>query len=88
MSETASPNAERMGVAAADLEFSSWGWAFRSQATSAPTSTATARLPAPHQVPGARGRSTAELRERKRGLRSRTALGCGVCRVPGEDVAA
>lgn len=31
MSGTAAPNAERMGVAAANLEVSSWGWAFRSQ---------------------------------------------------------
>lgn len=31
MSAMAPPNAERMGVAAANLEFSSWGWAFRSQ---------------------------------------------------------
>ncbi len=31
VSGTAPPNAERMGITAADLEFSSWGWAFRSQ---------------------------------------------------------
>jgi tetratricopeptide (TPR) repeat protein len=31
VSETATPNAERMGVAAGNFEFSSWGWAFRSQ---------------------------------------------------------
>jgi tetratricopeptide (TPR) repeat protein len=31
MDATAPPNVERMGVAAADLEFSSLGWAFRSQ---------------------------------------------------------
>jgi hypothetical protein len=31
MSATATPNVERMGVAAANLEFSSWGWAFRPQ---------------------------------------------------------
>ncbi len=29
--EAVPQNAERMGVAAANLEFSSWGWAFRSQ---------------------------------------------------------
>jgi hypothetical protein len=31
MSATAPPDAENMGVGAAQLEFSSWGWAFRSQ---------------------------------------------------------
>jgi tetratricopeptide (TPR) repeat protein len=31
MNEARLPKTERMGVAAAELEFSSWGWAFRSQ---------------------------------------------------------
>src|SRR5215470_4214249 len=31
MSATAPPDAENMGVGAAQVEFSSWGWAFRSQ---------------------------------------------------------
>src|SRR5260370_28915451 len=31
MSATALPDAENMGVGAAMVEFSSWGWAFRSQ---------------------------------------------------------
>jgi hypothetical protein len=31
MSVTAPPDAENMGVGAAQVEFSSWGWAFRSQ---------------------------------------------------------
>lgn len=31
MSGATAPKTERMGIAAADLEFSSWGWAFRGQ---------------------------------------------------------
>jgi hypothetical protein len=31
MSVSLPPDAENMGIAAAQLEFSSWGWAFRSQ---------------------------------------------------------